>query len=478
MISIRDVFKTVGFPSHTYVERDNGSYENRLRSSIESEGNICLLTGPSKTGKTTLYNKVLQTLRFEPLLIRCDENLSADEFWKRGLEKVNFERISSRESSSSKSKSGTVKIGGEFGWKWLSKIIGEVNLGIESDKSEVEVREIILSSPSPDHLIPVLKELNYFLVVEDFHYLKTEVQKIIFQQWKIFVDNEVSVLIVGTTHHAVDIAFANKDLTGRIMHIELGTWAYNDLLQIISKGFNVLNLNLLPSNLSKIIFEESVGLPIITQSVCYQLFVAQNVFSINTESKRVDLIFDKKSVFNALHTVAIERYGQYSVFYDILSRGLRKRSHKHDAYKLILLVFATDPPAFSLQRHEIDERIYKVIKDNSLVPPQASINNTLRNLSKVQLNKDIELPLLEWSESQGRLFILEPAFLFYIRWKDKKSEVISFEDIANTILESLNLLNTIDLGKLVVATKKISIELKNTSKNRLFSLIDFSSCVI
>jgi len=465
MILTKDVFKTVGFPAYTYVERDNGAYETRLRSSMESDGNICLLTGPSKTGKTTLYNKVLQNLQLEPLLIRCDENLNADEFWKRALEKVNFERVSSRESSSSVSKSGQVKVGGEFGWKWLSKILGEINLGIEVEKSEVEIREIILSSPAPDHLIPVLKELNYFLVVEDFHYLKQDVQKIIFQQWKIFVDNEVSVLIIGTTHHAVDIAFANKDLTGRIMHIELGTWNHKDLSQIIDKGFTALNLDLMPTNLSKIICEESVGLPIITQSVCYQLFASQKAFSINTESRRVDLVFDKKSIYNSLHTVANERYGQYSVFYDILSRGLRKRSHKHDAYKLILLIFAIDPPVFSLQRHEIDERIAKVIKEDSIVPPQASINNTLRNLSKVQLNKDIELPLLEWSESQGRLFILEPAFLFYIRWKDKKSEVISFEDIANIILKSFNLVNTIDTAKIFEISKNISTKIISKNNN-------------
>ena len=173
----------------------------------------------------------------------------------------------------------------------------------------------------------------------------------------------------------------------------------------------------------------------------------------------------KKSIYNSLHTVANERYGQYSVFYDILSRGLRKRSHKHDAYKLILLIFAIDPPVFSLQRHEIDERIAKVIKEDSIVPPQASINNTLRNLSKVQLNKDIELPLLEWSESQGRLFILEPAFLFYIRWKDKKSEVISFEDIANIILKSFNLVNTIDTAKIFEISKNISTKIISKNNN-------------
>lgn len=65
---------------------------------------------------------------------------------------------------------------------------------------------------APDHLIPILKTLPTALVVEDFHYLETRVQRNVFQQWKVFCDSQVSVIVVGTTHRAVDLAHANKDL--------------------------------------------------------------------------------------------------------------------------------------------------------------------------------------------------------------------------------------------------------------------------
>ena len=97
MIKVADVFKTVGMPTHTYVEQDNGVYENNLKSGILSKGTICLLTGPSKTGKTSLYNRVLIDLKLEPLIIRCDSLINSTEFWKKALEQVNFERVHNRE---------------------------------------------------------------------------------------------------------------------------------------------------------------------------------------------------------------------------------------------------------------------------------------------------------------------------------------------------------------------------------------------
>jgi hypothetical protein len=34
---------------------------------------------------------------------------------------------------------------------------------------------------------------------------KEYLRRKVFQQWKVFVDSEASVIVVGTTHHAVDL---------------------------------------------------------------------------------------------------------------------------------------------------------------------------------------------------------------------------------------------------------------------------------
>ena len=213
-----------------------GKYEQNLSSALDAEGKLCLLTGPSKTGKTTLYTKVLLDKGLQTLIVRCDATVTAPEFWKRALERIDFGRLSSSQTSKSEKVTGSGKIGGKIGWAWLAGLLGEVSIGVDSSMGEVEIREKILSQPSPDHLIPVLKNLPIVLVVEDFHHLDAEAKRNIFQRWKVFVDNEVSVIVVGTTHHAVDLAYANRDLVGRTYQIDLSTWDILDLIKIEPKA--------------------------------------------------------------------------------------------------------------------------------------------------------------------------------------------------------------------------------------------------
>jgi predicted AAA+ superfamily ATPase len=94
-VKVRDVFKSLGVPSTTYVHRESGRYEKELLDAINSKGKLALLTGPSKTGKTTLYSRVLRDANIEPLVVRCDTDLSPEEFWRQALERVNFERVAS-----------------------------------------------------------------------------------------------------------------------------------------------------------------------------------------------------------------------------------------------------------------------------------------------------------------------------------------------------------------------------------------------
>lgn len=241
-MNINEVFKTQGQPTLTYVNRNNGEFEDKLANAIDSKGLLCLLTGPSKTGKTTLCTKVANAKKLEILQVRCHANLSPSELWRCALEKVNFERVKEVQSQLESSVNSGAELSGNIGWKWLAGLSGKFSTGISSTKTESEIRDKILAEANPDHLLPILKKLPVLFVVEDFHYLLPETQTEVFQQWKTFIDNEVSIIVIGTTHHAADIAFSNKDLIGRIAHIELGRWEQKDLETIAKKVLDILAL--------------------------------------------------------------------------------------------------------------------------------------------------------------------------------------------------------------------------------------------
>src|SRR5215208_3035887 len=54
-----DVFTPTGVPSVTYVYRQEHDLESQLRLAVKTPGLIVSLSGPSKSGKTVLINKVI-----------------------------------------------------------------------------------------------------------------------------------------------------------------------------------------------------------------------------------------------------------------------------------------------------------------------------------------------------------------------------------------------------------------------------------
>ncbi|MDO8828365.1 hypothetical protein [Methylophaga sp.] len=431
-INIKDIFNGLGMPDITYVAQENGEYEEDLKLGIEERGTLCLLTGSSKTGKTTLYKRVFSMMKKEPLIVRCDSTINAEEFWKRPLERIDFDRLTSLQQTDLTEVSAGGKIGGNIGWAWLAGLIGEVSLGIKKSSSETEIREKIVSKPSPAHLIPLLKFSNAVLVVEDFHYLDENVQKEIFQQWKAFTDEEVSVLVVGTTHHGVDLAYANSDLVGRIQQIDLGRWSESDLLQIANKGFDTLDVKA-PSSVLSLIAKESSGLPIITQQTCAQLFSDKKIFEFKVGAK---VEFNEQDAFDALNKIASTKYKQFDSWYSRLTIGPRKRARKYDTYEILLLVFTLDPLKYELKRHEIDDRIKELNLSFLKVPPAPSINSTLSALGKFQKNNGFEL--FEWSKRDQVIYVLEPAFLFFLRWRNPRNSLPSLIDIIDVLLKNFS----------------------------------------
>lgn len=430
---LADVFKTVGQPTVTYVKRDSGALEQLLNGALNESGQLCLVTGPSKTGKTTLYREVLASRGQVPLIVRCDAKLSADQVWLKALEEIDFERVESRSFSELKKLGGEAETGGKVGWPWLAEATARFKGMFSREETEGEIRRRVLAEPGPDLLIPLLKATNYVLVVEDFHYLADREKVALFQQWKRFTDNEVSVLVIGTTHRAVDIANSNKDLIGRVAHVDVGHWGVSDLEMICQKGFGHIKLNVDPDQ-RKLIASEAVGLPIVVQQTCLALF--SNIeFVDEVRTRRTNI--DRAAVEKALHYVARVKYQQFEPYYATLIRGPREKARKYKTYELVLACFTLDPIKFCLHRKEIDERLTRLKLPANEVPPFASLNSTLGALKKFQERRKFEL--LEWMQNEDILYIIEPAFLFFVRWRKLKEVQPQQLDLFEILIRDLEI---------------------------------------
>lgn len=411
--NIAEIFKTVGLPTVTYVKRASGALENLLRSALDERGKLCLVTGPSKTGKTTLYKEVLKSRGEIPLIVACDREKTCHDIWRQALEEVNFERVESRSKGEVQRLAAEAELSGKLGWSWLAEATAKWKGMFGKDISDHEIRARVLTEPGPDLLIPLLRGSNYVLVIEDFHYLPEKEQELLFQQWKRFVDSEVSVLVLGTTHRAVDIANNNKDLLGRITQVDVGHWDVADLKSICYQGFKYLKVPIMNDEID-FIASEAVGLPIVVQQVCLNLFTSKGIYR-KQDIKKSHLGIDKPYIRKCLNKVALTNYTQFKSYYETLISGPREKSRKYRTYELVLACFTRNPIKFALKRMEIDDRLSELNLEISEIPPAASLNSTFGALKQFQQRRKFEL--LEWRAEEDKLYILEPSFLFYVRWR-------------------------------------------------------------
>jgi len=407
------VFRTVGQPTVTYVERESGALERELDGALSENGQLCLICGPSKTGKSTLYREVLRRRGEVALVVRCDRRLTAEYVWLRALEEVDFERVESRTRTGSTAGAVEGEVSGKLGWGWLAEATARFKGSLQHSNSEADVKKRVLAAPGSDLLIPILKYSNYRLIVEDFHYLADDEKIILFEQWKRFTDNEISVVVLGTTHRAVDIANSNKDLVGRITQINIGHWSDVDLMKVAVKGFEYLNIKI-DDVCAKNIAHEAVGLPIIVQQTCLSL-VTSDGSKFRCDVRGKNSLIDTGKIGVALNNVATKRYGQFEDSYTTLVKGPRERARKYKTYELVLGSFALDPIKFSLHKSELLARIAKIQIPDDERPPEPSVKSTLSALTQFQQNRGLEL--LEWRPKQQMLHMTEPAFLFYVRWR-------------------------------------------------------------
>ena len=126
-------------------------------------------------------------------------------------------------------------------------------------------------------------------------------------------------------------------------------------------------------------------------------------------------IRDSSHIDRALNYVAENLYSSHENDYQQLANGPRRRARKHATYEKILASFALDPICYSLEYSELLERVNMLCDVGEDAIPPASITAALRAMGNFQ--KRSKINLLEWQESERRLYIIEPSFLFYLRQK-------------------------------------------------------------
>lgn len=421
-LRVQEVFVPGAFPQYTYIERAE-NLEKTLRDAISTPGQIVSLSGPSKSGKTVLVEKVVG--RDNLIAITGASIQGPTEVWERILDWINAP--ASTASASDRS------------WKMGGNLSKEISVGVpsiaqvkiagggEGEKSGGTTETKTTQRRGMTQVVAEIANSDFVILIDDFHYMHRDVQVEVAKSLKEAVRQNLKIVTAAVPHRGDDVVRANPELRGRVRAVDLGYWQPSELKQIPKKGFEAMNLDVRPEFVDKLA-AEAAGSPQLMQSLClntcFVLDVRQSHFIrkyLEVDDATLRRIFEQTSASTDFRSLV-----------DVLdagpaTRGTERKTYtfrsggEGDVYRVMLKSVAADPPRLSFKYDELLERTRQVCVDEDS-PVGSSVTSTCVHMSGLCQQKFPNERAVEWDEQKQVFDVADPLLLFYLRWSGRLEE--------------------------------------------------------
>jgi hypothetical protein len=419
-MKVTDIFTPSDYPLFTYVVRDEERIEDRLREALMTPGEIVSVSGPSKSGKTVLIEKVAG--RDNLITITGAGLAEASQVWDRALDwmgspsQTTQSTTSTIGASASASAKGGVSIPlvGSVGAEGGAGLSGSRALGFSEMKGRTGLPQVVRE----------ISNSSYVLLIDDFHYLSVAVQTEVAKQVKEAARQGVKIVTASVPHRSDDVVRSNPELRGRVRTVDTKPWKVSELIRIAELGFPAAGVRFPEATMRQFAVEASQS-PQLMQAICLQvcftlrLYEAQDhvterhltAAEINTAYEETSTRTDFASLIRSMHAGPKIRGTERKEFE--LADGSRG-----DVYRALLLALRADPPTLSFQWNEISRRVQIVCRPDT--PQAASLSTACAQIAKIAREMYPNQRVVDWEGDPVNLLSIEdPYFLFYLRWSDK-----------------------------------------------------------
>jgi hypothetical protein len=414
-----DVFTPSDYPLKTYVVRDDERLEQRLRDALSTPGEIISVSGPSKSGKTVLIQRVVGE---DELIIVTGAGLeSGAMLWDRVL---NWMGVPTDETTSRASDLGgsiSANAAGKSGIPVVAQ--AELSGGIELAHTRSKGASKTHSRRGLQQVAAEIANSAFVLLIDDFHYMPRSIQAEVAREVKEAARLGIKICTASVPHRSDDVVRGNPELRGRIRAIDSDYWNESDLAEIARIGFPLLNLEVDDPTL-QFFAREASGSPQLMQALCLQACFSMDLREYQPELRslvidatvRKEILeetttrTDFSSLVAKCHKGPNTRGTERKVF-DLID-GTRG-----DVYRAVLLSIAADPPLLSLNQSALTQRIAKTCGGET--PHNSSLYQACEQISRMAVDMYPEQRVIEWDPDENVLDIVDPYVLFYLRWSAK-----------------------------------------------------------
>lgn len=410
MVKLSDVFVAGGFPSITYIARDEYQLESTMEDYLDARYKLLSISGSTKSGKTVLVRKTIP--KRDSFWISGGQVIDLNSFWEMVLEKTGgYTSFSETTSNNENIVSG----------REMTASIKPLGMGgdvkSQFNESEQHGSSQTLGRAVPSALSAINQLMNHMLplVVDDFHYIDKSIQQSIVRSLKDPIFEGLPIILITVPHRAFDVMRVEKEMTGRVKQLQIPAWQTSELERIAELGFKALNVHCEPSLIKKMT-REAFESPHLMQDFCAALCRANGVRETQTEVLKLQEPHDWQTFLRNMASdtskLAFER----------LAIGPRQRTDRIrrtlvndetcDIYVAILFAIASTGPQTRLSYEDIRSGLRTVLKDE--IPQSHEVTRILEKMSEIARGEIDGEPVVDWDGSY--LYISDPFFAYYLRW--------------------------------------------------------------
>lgn len=374
-----------------------------------------MIVGPTKTGKSVLVKTVFS--KTPMLWVHGGEIKDENDFW--------FSLLHQLELATSITEGGVDEISADLNTSIESTAKAFSFLGI-SQKNETRVGTKSTTNISKTRVFPpkivvlaYLKKSKIPLVIDDFHFIKSETSVSIVRALKGVVSHgfPMFIITVPSKREAISEQLP-KEMIGRIMQVEIPSWSVDELAHIAKTGFEKRGYMISRWQIDAIT-SRCLGNPLIMQDLC--LHLARMYFNRDADRPGSMLPITQRHIHEISRTMA-ENLGQ-DIYNKITQLSFAKVSQSFNVDRLKEVHNATLRSIARLNKHvphtidhisllELHEKV--ILLHPGLCVSKYELRHVAELLSEISSSEYSSVPVVHYRKSKDILQMTDPMFTFFL----------------------------------------------------------------
>lgn len=261
-------------------------------------------------------------------------------------------------------------------------------------------------------------------MLEDFHYLSTETQKDFSVALKAFhEESKLCFIIVGVWLEDNRLTVYNGDLTGRVFSIDADHWTNKELLEVISRGENLLNFKFSQEFVNELLLNCFSSVYIV-QETCFKCCEKYNILEKQETPRNghaVLTIGTKDDADALVDDVVSQQTGRFNSFITQFADGFQTTTL--EMYKWLLYPVLTakiDDLKLGLKLHAIRKCLEANHPQKNMLN-SGNITQALKSGASLQVSKELKPLILDYDQTNLRLRVVDSSFLIWLNKQDRNS---------------------------------------------------------